>query len=163
MKARLSAAFSSIVRVRWVTPISLESLEREQVEVDLPDQAAQPADADDATLERRRLHRRRERAGADIVDDQRGAPAVCGGLGRGGDVLAARVDADIEAAQLLEPCELRGFARRADHKTRAERLGDLDRGDADAGGGAEHQHRLPRLQRAVGRQRVMRREVPRRN
>ena len=51
------------------------------------------------------------------------------------------------------------LARGAGDDARAERLADLDRGKADAAGGAEHEQRLAGAQRAAVAQRMVRSPV----
>jgi len=83
------------------------------------------------------------------------APFAAGQLAHSvADALAAVIDELVSAARLRDR-ELVGAARRGDD-ARAERLADLDRGQADSTGRPQHQERFPRLQMAAMGQPKMR-------
>src|SRR6185437_60343 len=113
----------------------------------LRDAAAGEADDDDASLPGDRAQALIEGVAADRIIDDIDAAAAGDVLDAVADLLARIVD-EVIGAGTLGDLELVRPARRGDHRG-AHRLGDLDRGQADAARRAEHQHPLAELEPAA--------------
>ena len=115
----------------------MQPLEHEAHEIDLRLRAALECDLHDAALHRGRFVIARDVIAADHVQYNVGALVAGGRFGGRDEVLGFIVNGDVGA----ELAAGRAFFRRAGggDDARAERLGELDRGGADAGGAAMHQ------------------------
>ncbi len=133
----------------------MQALEHHAAEIDGRLGAALEGDLHDAPLDRRRLVIALDVIAADHVEDKLGALAVGGRLGRGDEVLGLIVNGDVGA----ELAAGLAFLRRAGggDDARAERLGEHDRGGADAGRAAMHQQRLAGFEARRARTRCARR------
>src|SRR5262249_14985995 len=145
----------------WLAPRELApehaddraAFQQREIERDPRNVAGREADDEQATTPGERSQRRlRIRAAYRIVHDVDAAAA-----GQRGDLFAqiagAVIDRFVGAVRAADRELL--VARRGGDDARAERLADLDRGDADAAGGAEDQQRLAGDQLAAIAQRVI--------
>ncbi len=119
--------------------------------------AGHEADEEDAAAPAERRQRGVEEIAADGIEAHVGALVVRQRHHALGELLGRVVDEVVRAA-LAGDRELLGRARGRDH-ARAHRLADLDGGEPDAAGRAEHQQRLAGLEAALPAERDVARDV----
>ena len=140
--ARAIAALSATERGAQRRAGVREALEHDAAEIDRRLRARLEGDLHDASVDGGGLVVALDVVAADHVEDDVGALAVGRRLGGGDEILGLVVDGDV-GAELAAGRAFLGRAGGGDH-ARAERLGELDRGGADAGGAAMDQQRLAR-------------------
>src|SRR5208283_5703602 len=116
----------------------------DQAEIGLDLAAAHQRNKTEAALMGQEIELARDVVAADHVEDRIDAAAVGEFLADSHEILRPIVDSDIGAIVEARPAFLVGACR--GQYLGAERLGELDGGDADAARSALHQEHLSRLQ-----------------